>query len=211
MTHMQAVRSGAAERYLLDEMSEVERHAFEEHYFACMECAEDVRAGALMRDGVKTGMLEGRAAGVVKFEPRRHSRASIVLPWAVAATLAVAIGYQSLTPNRGSLAGLEALAPVTLRPASRGAEATVSLRPGARAVTLAPDVMVDGPAELAYELRTTSNKIVASGRMAAPAPGTPLLMLVPAWTLTPAEHYILDVRHAATNDLLGTFRFGVTE
>ena len=210
MTHTQAVQSGATERYLLDEMSEVERHAFEEHYFACLECAEDVRTGGLMRDGVKAGMLDVRATPVVKFEPRRRWRPSTVLPWAVAATLAVAVGYQSLTVNRWSLVAPEALAPVTLRPASRGAEATVSLRPGARTVTLAPDVMVDGPAELAYELRT-ADKIVASGRMAAPSAGTPLLMLVPAWTLRPAEHYILDVRHAATNELLGTFRFGVTQ
>ena len=31
MTHQQAVQSMAAERYLLDEMSELERHRFEEH------------------------------------------------------------------------------------------------------------------------------------------------------------------------------------
>jgi hypothetical protein len=211
MTHTQAVQSGATERYLLDEMSEVERHAFEEHYFACLECAEDVRTGGLMRDGVKAGMLDVRATPVVKFEPRRRWRPSTVLPWAVAATLALALSYQSLTLNRSSLLMPEALAPVTLRPASRGAEATVSLRSGARAVTLAPDVMIDSPAELAYELRTAGDQFVASGRMASPEAGTPLLMLLPAWTLRPGEHYILDVRHAATNDLLGTFRFGVTQ
>jgi hypothetical protein len=31
MTHEQAVESMAAERYLLDEMSELERHPFEQH------------------------------------------------------------------------------------------------------------------------------------------------------------------------------------
>jgi len=53
MNHLQAVNTSAAERYLLEEMSELERHAFEDHYFSCADCAEDVRVGALMREGLK--------------------------------------------------------------------------------------------------------------------------------------------------------------
>ena len=61
MTHEQAVSTLAAGRYLLDEMPEPERETFEEHYFSCAECAEDVRTGALMRDGVGAGLMHAAA------------------------------------------------------------------------------------------------------------------------------------------------------
>ena len=49
MTHQQALDGLASERYLLNEMTEVERFEFEEHYFDCAECAEDVRLGEMVR------------------------------------------------------------------------------------------------------------------------------------------------------------------
>jgi hypothetical protein len=52
MDHRNAVSSNASERYLLGEMSEPERFAFEAHYFDCLECAADVRAGAVLARGV---------------------------------------------------------------------------------------------------------------------------------------------------------------
>jgi len=50
MTHEDALETLASERYLLGDMSELERHLFEDHYFSCPDCAADVRDGALMRD-----------------------------------------------------------------------------------------------------------------------------------------------------------------
>jgi hypothetical protein len=52
MNHTEAKRSMAVEKYLLDEFDPEERDAFEEHFFSCDDCAEDVRAGsALMKHG----------------------------------------------------------------------------------------------------------------------------------------------------------------
>ena len=51
MDHLQAVNTLAIERYLLDEMPREERDSFEEHFFSCVECAEDARVAATMRDG----------------------------------------------------------------------------------------------------------------------------------------------------------------
>ena len=65
MTHQQAVDKQAVERYLLDEMPEIERFAFEEHLFDCDICADDVRTGALMREGVEAGFLPAAATAVV--------------------------------------------------------------------------------------------------------------------------------------------------
>lgn len=211
MTHAQAVKIGAAERYLLDEMSELERHAFEHHYFSCLECAQDVRAGGFMRDGVKAGLIDALPENTVRFERQTPWRASVVLPWALAATLALAVGYQSIVRPPQPRLEPHVIVPVTLRPATRGAEAVVPLTPGAAAVTLAVDVNPGEPGDLTYELRAANDRSVASGRVQAPVPGAPLLLLVPVWTLRPAEHYILSVRHATTGNLVSEFRFGVTQ
>src|SRR5450432_3933445 len=44
MDHDIAVQSEAAERYFLGDLTGEDRDKFEEHFFMCPECAEDVRA-----------------------------------------------------------------------------------------------------------------------------------------------------------------------
>jgi Putative zinc-finger len=46
MSHEQAVSKQAAERYVLAELSQEEREAFEGHYFDCPACFEQVQLGA---------------------------------------------------------------------------------------------------------------------------------------------------------------------
>ena len=54
MEHQQAVQNLAVESYLLGDMSPQEREAFEEHFFECSLCGEDVRAAAgFMEDARK--------------------------------------------------------------------------------------------------------------------------------------------------------------
>jgi hypothetical protein len=216
MNHLQAVKTSAPERYLLEEMSELERHAFEDHYFSCADCAEDVRLGALMHDGAKAGFMDAREAvvslaGAKAARARTVWRPSVIIPWAAAAMLALVAGYQSLrlAPGLEGRIQPQALAPITLRPASRGAEPVVPLPAGTAAIALAVDVGASRGAELAYDLRT-GEKSVASGRVAAPQPGAPLLLLIPAWTLTPAGHYILSIRHVTDGNLLDEYRFAVS-
>ncbi len=43
--HQQAVNNMMAERYLLGELNQGEREAFEEHFFGCSECFDQVKAG----------------------------------------------------------------------------------------------------------------------------------------------------------------------
>lgn len=45
MSHEQAVRSQAVERYVLAELTQEEREAFESHYFDCPACFEQVKLG----------------------------------------------------------------------------------------------------------------------------------------------------------------------
>jgi hypothetical protein len=224
MTHTQAVNTLAAERYLLNEMSEVERHAFEEHYFSCRECAEDVRAGGAMRDAVRAGLLQtgpgARTGGEEKVRRPDFTagqkraggrpRFDVILPWAIAATLAVAVGYQPLGPKPSAELRPQALAPITVRAATRGAEPAVPLRSDSAAVTLALEVNSGTAVELAYDLRTADGQDVAAGRVPAPAAGAPLLLLLPAAALAPDTRYVLAIRNAGNGELLGEFRFSAT-
>jgi len=53
MDHSEAVAKKIAESYLLGELSPEQREAYEEHYFSCAECANDVMAGATLVANVK--------------------------------------------------------------------------------------------------------------------------------------------------------------
>jgi hypothetical protein len=211
MTHADALRTLAVERYLLDEMSEIERFAFEEHFFECVECADDLRAGSTMRRAVKSGLLPetSRHETIAPAGVKRRWTPSVALPWAAAAMLALAVGYQSLGPARDGRLQVQPLSPVTLRPDSRGAVPTVTIAEDANAVTLA--LAVDAPAgsELTYVLQTSNGARVADGRIAAPQAGAPLLLLVPVWTLTPSTQYSLAVQGAADGRPIGDYRFAV--
>jgi hypothetical protein len=223
MTHAQALEKHAAERYLLDEMPELERYAFEAHFFDCAECAEDVRAGALMREGVAAGLLPSApAVPVSPLAPPAHVAAlpsssgwRTGLPWAVAAMLALTVGYQSLwvVPGlRDQAIPAQAVVPVTLRAATRGAETTV-IRPAAGVISFALDVnAAPAGARLAYDLRTAAGAPVVSGTAAAPPPGTPLLLLVPVSAVAADGSYVLTVRVAdATQPAPVDYRFTLTK
>ena len=209
MTHADAIRSLAAERYLLDEMSEIERFAFEEHFFDCLECADDVRTGSTMRQAVRSGLLDTPLAQPVvqTVAAKRRWAPAVVVPWAAAAMLALAVGYQSLAPAGGSRLQVGALTPVTIRPDSRGAVPTVPISGDAEAVTLALDINAPDRADLTYVLRTSAGTRVAEGRITDHRAGTPLLLLVPVWTLTPSTQYILAVQGAAGGPPIAEYRF----
>lgn len=47
MTHFEAIEGRLAEGYLLGELTAEQREQYEEHYFGCSECAEEIRWGAM--------------------------------------------------------------------------------------------------------------------------------------------------------------------
>ncbi len=223
MDHPQAVETLAMERYLLREMNDAERDAFEDHYFSCVECAEDARAAAVMQDGAASGFARtgavvsmGDRAKVATFQPRRGSwRSSIALPWAAAALLAVGLGYQTLEApfaarRSTTFAGAVALAPATLRPASRGEEAVVTPGPGG-VLTLAVDLgatQYDGG--IAYELSSADGHVVASGAAPVPVAGAALLLMLPAQAVASNNRYVLTLHDSTSRTLTPqTYRFTV--
>jgi hypothetical protein len=88
----------------------------------------------------------------------------------------------------------QALAPITLRAATCGAETTIA-RPDTGVITFALDVNgIAADTRLAYDLRTADGSSVAAGTAVAPSPGTPLLLLVPGSAVRAAGSYVLTVR-----------------
>jgi hypothetical protein len=219
MTHQQALDGLASERYLLDEMTEVERFEFEEHYFDCANCAEDVRLGETIRQearraGAATANApqSGRTA-VVLTSPKWWRRPVVAAPWAVAATLALAVSYQSLVtvPGLREAVGPQSVEPVMLRGATRGAATTVAIAPGQRFVALSADLMTTpASSSLSYEVLDANRVAVASGQAGVPSSGAPLMLLVPVDELRQAGRYSLALRDSDQKTVIGEYEFEVS-
>jgi hypothetical protein len=99
MDHGDASRLMASEKYLLDELSPAEMEAFEEHLFACPECALDVRAGSLF---LEHGKLELANPSPKVDRIPAEARPSRGFPWwrpafiPAMAILLIVVGYQNL-------------------------------------------------------------------------------------------------------------------
>jgi len=104
MDHSEAIRLMAAEKYLLGELTNESRDQFEEHFFECQECAQDVRAGAAFVEHSKV-VLAGSPQPVPQVVPARQpgEQPSSWLAWLrpafavpVMALLLAVVGYQNL-------------------------------------------------------------------------------------------------------------------
>lgn len=100
MDHSEAVANKIAESYLLGELSPEQREAYEEHYFNCAECANDVVAGAALVANVKEVLrAEPRLAVSAESEPRSVGWFAWLRPAYAMAALVVVFGvllYQNL-------------------------------------------------------------------------------------------------------------------
>jgi hypothetical protein len=194
LNHQEAMAETAVEKYLLNEMSPVQRDDFEEHYFSCTECAAELRATAAFLD---TAKQELRAGAVLRPKPAHRKT-----PWwaffgkpvflsAACASLLAVIAVQNLAVfPRGSANEPEVLPTLSLVGGdARGAEVSRLPLDGAHAFLLNVDV----PADESY-----SNYACA---LLAPN-GTPL------WRVPISREQAKDtvsIRVPATRAITGTF------
>jgi len=99
MDHNEAIQSKAAERYLLGELTAEEREQYEEHFFVCPVCAQEVTAGAVFMDNARDVLSSEKApAAVPAREPRSEGLLALFLrPAFVApafAILLLLVAYQ---------------------------------------------------------------------------------------------------------------------
>lgn len=186
MNHELAIQSGAVERYVMGELASAEREAFEDHFFSCGECAEDVRMMASFLEDVKVVLRDQRSAPltpVTAVAPPVRSNwfASFCrLPqpvWAcLNAVAAMIIGYQSLV----QIPGLKAphASPVVIQ-AGITRSRVPSFEHGqpiSLAVRLEPGVV--SPVKI--DIRSQTGKAALLLTSVAPADGQALGIYIPA-------------------------------
>jgi len=72
MEHKDAVRLNAAEKYVLGEMPEAQREEYEEHYFDCAACAEELKATVAFMESGKMVARERLLVPAAPAEPARE-------------------------------------------------------------------------------------------------------------------------------------------
>jgi hypothetical protein len=128
MDHREALDADGAEKYALGQMSEQERDRFEEHFFDCSECADEVKAAFVFLDNAQEAVRSERSAA-----DRGRSTRPDPLPWwaglksfflpipmGAAATLALLLGgpaaylaFHRVPELERELATAQALQPVS--------------------------------------------------------------------------------------------------
>ncbi len=99
MDHSEAVQLRATEKYLLGDLPTDQREAFEEHFFACTECAHDVKAAAVLIDNARSVLRESPVPARQLQPARQKAWWGWFQPaWGLAAAAAIlaVVGYQNL-------------------------------------------------------------------------------------------------------------------
>jgi len=212
MHHQQALDSKASERYLLGEMDEPERFAFEEHYFVCQVCADDVRSGAALVRGIKAVCAEDAAlrpqTTVVREVPRRGWFSWLAPATLIPSTAAVALGclaaWQSfiLIPSLRWAGEPQALSPIALRAAARGEEQVLSIARTQGMSLLSLDVNgADPDTPLVFDLVGPGGTVRHSGSARAPQAGSPLVVVLPNSKIGEPGSWVLRLRNSKGEEL----------
>ncbi len=97
MNHQEIQNQEIIERYVRHTLPPAERRAFEEHYFACDECFEQVRTTAqfiaAVRHSAKRGVLAESETAAAESWWKAWLKPSLIFATAAAAVLAIALGY----------------------------------------------------------------------------------------------------------------------
>lgn len=227
MDHSEAIRTKASERYLLNELSAAEREAYEDHYFSCPQCAEDVNAGAVLIANARE-LLRHERASVPSKRPVKSASAAwfawVRPAWGVAATALVLIlllyqSFVTIPQLRRQAAGsmpqaLPSFSFITL--GSRGgSELTVAVRPGE-----AFGMYVDIPASIQFtsytcEVQTTQGTPKFSVSVSGQQARDTVQILVPGSTLAAGQYQLVirgnrEASKSALGDEIARYRFVVS-
>lgn len=227
MEHDDAIRTQAAERYLLGEMSPDEREVYEDHYFSCEACGNELSATVAFVDNARAALAQ--AGGLSTSDRADRSRMAetsegwwlrlfaapqrLVPVLSVAVVVLVAVvGYQRLSviPElREQLAGRDApqaVPTVALRSAARGSSARLLVNPDDTYAVLQADVLPEKTVS-----RYTASLVAADGReqfrtsVVTPEIGMPVTLLVPVRTLAPGDYTLIF--HEPAGGEAGRFTF----
>ncbi|MGE5647625.1 MAG: zf-HC2 domain-containing protein [Acidobacteriota bacterium] len=205
MTHEDAVRTGAAEKYILDQLAPEDRQRFEEHYFGCPECAAEVKLGSVFAENARAVF----AAELNRPQPR----ALAAWRWpAFAFSLAglFAVFNLYLLHQNAGLRAPQAYPAFVLHSVSRGDDQVLEAPRSSTFAGLTLDVP-PGAGFAAYRCTLTDaggeNKFTVE--VAAPTdPSAPLNILLPIARLAPGRFtLVLSGMRDGTGSELGRYPF----
>lgn len=157
MEHQEATAASLPERYLLGELTAAEADAFEEHYFDCADCADDVRAGMQLMEGGRQLVREraepAAPAHVTSIAQHRRARWQW-MPYAAAAVFAFALVGSLLMREGGAVTPRLAVATSTADlsgEARAGEDAAAVTLPAVITIAIPPD-----PPHERYRLRVVA-------------------------------------------------------
>jgi hypothetical protein len=206
MDHETAVQLQAAERYVLEEFSPKERADFEEHFFGCPGCADEVRSATLLAANTKVVLKEAaldeeNARKAVAERANRRNRLRFFWPLTASAALNLALlaalGLARWHPAELPASGIE---PQFYRSfgvpaASRSAIASFSLPAGSRFFGARFDLMAGQHFE-SFEYQILDSAGTPRFGRSLPSPGgenSEMELAVPIASLAPGE-YVLVLR-----------------
>jgi len=211
MEHNEAIELKAAERYVLRELPEELRDAYEEHFFDCAECAAQIKTATIFAATSRDVFAEqaDRPAPDVNKEYgsiwSRWLRPLVTLPLFAALALALVVGYQNFVtiPQLKSVpaASVQVLNSFSLVAAnSRGAALRIAVRRG-ESFALTFDITPGkGFADYLCQLRDTSGRVLRQVSVTAEQANKSVELFIPAGMMLPGTYSIViagDADHSA--------------
>jgi hypothetical protein len=192
MDHEESVRAGAVEKYLLDELGDDDRARFEEHFFDCPECAEELKLTETFLAGARR-VVAARAAEAPRASGwTRHFWPAPAGALAAAAVLIAVVVGHDLSARR-QLAAALAPQPATwyFLAVSRGEPPVIVTSKSKRLVGMTLGEP-PGPPLSSYrcEVRDAAGRVVWSFVVPAPARGREIEMMLPASELRAGSYVV---------------------
>lgn len=221
MDHEKAIRTNAVDRYLLGELNPTERQEFEEHFFSCGECSEDLHAGAILVDNsralLREEFLDPVPASPGAPTPRRPGWLPLrwsYLPLAASIALAAVVSYQNLKVipeyRREMAPGVGVLAPphYDLRPAVRGDVPALVLAKNTLFFEIEAEEVEPEAGGYNCAIEDARGSVRARFRAPSVQSGDKLSVLMDTREIQPGQ-YVLVVNKAADGAELGEYPFSV--
>jgi hypothetical protein len=213
MEHERAIQNLAVESYLLGEMSPAERESFEEHYFECALCAEDLRAAAQFMEDAKDLLAGGDSTSAASTHPhsreveRQKQSGWNWLGWlrpeaaaAIIAALVVIIGVETLSTIPGLRRQVDEIETprivksIVLRPVTRGDASIVRSGAGEPVVLVfdppeSPESIPGAP--LRFTVKSADGRPVFEIAGVAPNAGERITLSVPRLNVPPGDYTLV--------------------
>jgi Putative zinc-finger len=198
MEHDDAIRFRAAERYVGGELSSDERDDFEQHFFDCPECAEEVRWEQIFNANVRA-LAREEAAAPPKFGLRelwsRWFGASPALAYSIAANAVLAGGlgfFLMHAPPQAGMAAPQFVANYFAPTLARGSEQLTLIPAGVTFFEVHFPIPDHPFPSYSYQVVDAAGKVESNVSLKPPATEAgDLTLVVPVSRLSAGDHILM--------------------